>query len=674
MPNNLRINTYPDQEHRLQQLLQTQADIQAEIASIVPSSAPATSYQHHRSPFGKHHYGRSINGPRNGVSSSGATMARQHSDRVAAPSMRSRTLSQRSAPAPSMARTNSRGASSARSGNVPFLNALALPQPFQPDPREDQDQNLAMNTWMNDNDDSYTRSHQLPPLRQSTSPRFELEQVPELGVGENPLQYLSRTIGTPTVAISPPFSTPPSTMSNIHLSNNSFNMPTPTTPTTDSLTDATTFPSNMSRRNSLCNERMLESLQMMHVNSNTSYSTDVNSDQFIYDQVNSSFPSPPTRRSSSEEQSQLLVGTGGVSHDSHFSHSFPSADGFPSVGYGEKMEKSQSSESSSSNASSASSRNKERLHMSVNDVRPLRPKGESAENILSRANSSKSMTRLESKDGSQDNKIAISKPSYQRPKHDRVHCKSCENHPDGFRGEHELRRHQDREHKTMVKKWVCIEPTGAGHPKPETPLSKCKACRTQKKYGAYYNAAAHLRRTHFRPKARGRGKNSKVDDLDKRGGKGGGDWPSMLELKNWMIEAEVPCDIYPSSTAPDDEAEAAEVSGNEQETSFDDPASLPTATNRQTDLYGISYLDDASPIINMSLANSNIYSAMPLDLTGADQGACQLDVSTMYGNADFQFSPTTTYSNDAAMTGFDFPSVPMINQGFDDSILNGSYF
>jgi hypothetical protein len=124
--------------------------------------------------------------------------------------------------------------------------------------------------------------------------------------------------------------------------------------------------------------------------------------------------------------------------------------------------------------------------------------------------------------------------TYQRPKHDRVHCKQCHNHPEGFRGEHELRRHVDREHKGTITKWICVEPNdGLQHPKPIHPLSNCWACHRQKKqYMAYYNAAAHLRRAHFKPKTPSR----KNKDGENRGGKAGGDWPPMSELKYWMKE------------------------------------------------------------------------------------------------------------------------------------------
>ncbi|KAK4449516.1 transcriptional regulator STP4 [Podospora aff. communis PSN243] len=115
------------------------------------------------------------------------------------------------------------------------------------------------------------------------------------------------------------------------------------------------------------------------------------------------------------------------------------------------------------------------------------------------------------------------RPSYQRPPLRRVYCTKCQEYPEGFRGEHELRRHNDAKHAALVKRWVCAEPQdpGINSPPPVIPLSKCKACVTQKKYGAYYNAAAHLRRAHFNPN---------------RGGKASGDWPPMSILKDWMRE------------------------------------------------------------------------------------------------------------------------------------------
>lgn len=122
------------------------------------------------------------------------------------------------------------------------------------------------------------------------------------------------------------------------------------------------------------------------------------------------------------------------------------------------------------------------------------------------------------------------RPTYQRPPLRRVYCAKCNEYPEGFRGEHELRRHNDAKHASLVKRWVCTEPQSfsPSSPQPIVPLAKCKACVTQKRYGAYYNAAAHLRRAHFNPH---------------RGGKASGDWPPMTILKDWMREVRQSVDI-----------------------------------------------------------------------------------------------------------------------------------
>ncbi|EGO53404.1 hypothetical protein NEUTE1DRAFT_92658 [Neurospora tetrasperma FGSC 2508] len=130
--------------------------------------------------------------------------------------------------------------------------------------------------------------------------------------------------------------------------------------------------------------------------------------------------------------------------------------------------------------------------------------------------------------------------SYQRPPLRRVYCTKCNEYPEGFRGEHELRRHNDSKHAALVKRWVCTEPHEPGSPLPVVPLAKCKACVTQKRYGAYYNAAAHLRRAHFNPH---------------RGGKASGDWPPMAILKDWMREVRQSIDIQDQDDASSGEDE-----------------------------------------------------------------------------------------------------------------------
>jgi hypothetical protein len=556
-----------------------------------------------------------------------------------------------------------------------------MPPLLHSEPRRD---NPAVMAWASQEGpfSTQTLSHQPIQIQRSMSQlqrKPDLEQVVEsdlTDVGEDPSDYIFRTIGTPTVSVSPSLPIPSTNMLNTYQY-----IPAPSTPTSDSLTTATTLTSNMSRQNSL-NEYMLESMHLMKCSSNTSYSQDISHDQTIYDQVPPFPSSRHSRRSSNEEQTQLLIGAGGVSHESQFSHSLQ----FPSSGLSsEKMEKSQSNESTSSLSSTSSSRNVQRLQAQINlaNARPLMPKGGSEDTIMSRENSSQSMNRLESKDGSSDKVAISSKPTYTRPKHDRVYCKQCDSHQEGFRGEHELRRHQDREHKPLVKKWVCIAPTdgSSSHPEPVLPLTRCKACHQQrKKYGAYYNAAAHLRRAHFKPKSKSaRTKsNSKVEDGEKRGGKGGGDWPPMSELKYWMKEVEE--QVTDCTLADDEQLEAADASDDDTlDNSFDESmySQQPTSTMSGSGNFENNYTD-ASPMLHIYPQavniNSNMYGMqnMPLDLTGASQQSPCMDQS-MYTpssqNSFSNFSPHHIFQNDATMAFYDASPSSLLPQNFEDQVL-----
>lgn len=128
--------------------------------------------------------------------------------------------------------------------------------------------------------------------------------------------------------------------------------------------------------------------------------------------------------------------------------------------------------------------------------------------------------------------VSTSKSSYIRPPHPRVYCDKCNAHPDGFRGDHELRRHTDREH-APTKKMYIIKDISKG----KTLLAKCKACQSGKRYGVDYNAAAHLRRQHFKPKVRnGKNKQKVSSAIDQT-------VPEMAELRKWMEEIEVRVEV-----------------------------------------------------------------------------------------------------------------------------------
>lgn len=113
-----------------------------------------------------------------------------------------------------------------------------------------------------------------------------------------------------------------------------------------------------------------------------------------------------------------------------------------------------------------------------------------------------------------------------RLSHERTFRNTCNLKPEGLGGPHKLRRHVENTHVTNRKMWICKDIS----PDQEF-LSKCKACRERKAYGAYYNAAAHLRRTHFNPREKGK----KADNFPKAR-----DYPPIDVLKLWMEEIDVP--------------------------------------------------------------------------------------------------------------------------------------
>jgi hypothetical protein len=189
---------------------------------------------------------------------------------------------------------------------------------------------------------------------------------------------------------------------------------------------------------------------------------------------------------------------------------------------------SQESIDSSSSSDSSQSRHLRRVQeQNVQSKRPLAPKSQSQNTVL--AMPTAKIVEIVAEDGTRQKKAQISRFSRQPKETTKVSCFICNDHKEGFHGEHELRRHIDRTHKGFRKVFICkdISPDG-------TFLANCKHCRNMKTYGANYNAAAHLRRVHFNPCETPKGGRGKVSQ--NRGGIGGGDQPPMDVLRNWMYE------------------------------------------------------------------------------------------------------------------------------------------
>jgi hypothetical protein len=454
------------------------------------------------------------------------------------------------------------------------------------------------------------------PVRSLSQRKSELEQVDEIDSGVHPTEYFARFSNAPmySASLSPidiqtvgPWRSP-SHRGSISSRRPSFGIAPPTTPSSATLTTGTTFASEMSRQSSFGDDAIVGSLEMMNVHSNTSIFTDGNST----DERSYQSSIPYHKHLSSEEQSQVLVGIGGAGDDSQYPHTLqdlgaPVAQ-FPSLqSFMGDMKRSPSNESNSSSMSATSRATTQLKRQIQNQLasRPLaaKPTAGGDEVDMSREGSH-AMVSMKSKDGSENRAVqAITKAPYQRPKHDRVVCALCPDYLEGFRGQHELGRHYDRCHKEEVRKWVCVDPADSvinPHYRPLNPLSKCKACSAQKKYGAYYNAAAHLRRAHFRPKQRGRGKAAKVEEKsEKRGGKGGGYWPPMNELKRWMKE------VFENVT----ESQQQDEEEDEEDVEDDDCSGSYENDDNYTRLHDISNISSTNPDFN----NAYLYDTPMLD-------------------------------------------------------------
>lgn len=475
------------------------------------------------------------------------------------------------------------------SSEISTTGFFSIPENMPPPSHKDSQQNfsnlknLNCPEMENFKNYSFTEQKTSAPLFKSDESKV-LDQV--IGM-EELVDYINRQNDRPSSPTAMIMISPLTTQFNHAL----YSLPASSLSVTGSCTPATSMTSmtSMSRQSSVCGG-LPERDDISQFNSMVPLSITESQPgrEQIWGSFQNSYPSPI-------DDNFLQVGPCKMSTSPQIS----STQGCTSVG---TMEKSPSKQSSSS--SSPSNRSFRRLQEQNNLAvsRPIVPKG-----VYKNTKSpTKTLPLSQSKKSCAKN--TPSKPNYQRPKHRRVHCRFCNSHPEGFRGEHELRRHHDREHNTIVLRYICVEPDdGLDHPQPVFPLSQCKACSQQmKKYNAYYNAAAHLRRAHFNPKSKTRSKNN-LDD-SKRGGKGGGDWPSMKELKYWMKELE---ESHESALANVTNTDAGGITVNENCKTLGDLPQynefpiLQATSDKALNLLSLVPCDSTSSFINTNMPDIN---------------------------------------------------------------------
>ena len=521
---------------------------------------------------------------------------------------------------------------------------------------------LTIKNWQTSNDE-YFNNYTLtspPKLVRTNSGQKHLPCASRVTV-YNPEEYVRQT-EMDTGSKCPPLTMSQDRKSSLAMNHISVspNLPSPlinhcqsplysSTPTSAGLTDATTLSHGMSRQSSMGGS-ICGGMKMMKLQSQTSDRSDFSPRAYeeqstlpstipfdTYNECNINVPQ--------HVHSRLGDCTHCVVQGPHIPTRLFVSDSITqplkpsSIGDETKMERAKSADINTLSASRIRRRQEQLAH----SERRIAPKLSEEAAVLSRVTpTDHSMVRVKSADGKLTEKYQIPKTAYTRPPRAKVRCMRCNEHPEGFRGEHELRRHTDRSHTSVRKVWVCVD----GSPD-KTMLSRCKACRARKLYGAYYNAAAHLRRVHFNPKEKGR----KVRGASERAGKGGGDWPPMEELKrDWIreVEEKVPIDFIDDD---DFEEEPIEPTGNIN--GINNELSSPPVSTTPVDAYHLT----------------TIPACMPAPSYASSLGGDVPRHSQVGLVGELPLTPITDATFDGVFE-FDMqPSSDPLQNGFDESLL-----
>lgn len=496
-------------------------------------------------------------------------------------------------------------------------------------------QTLPLNRWQTDDVEPFSSLG-----RPSKLQRTGLAPQPSVIIYENPDDYcsISETAeprlspSGPSKQYSPRNSYRHSSSPRQALALGSSFSQSPTTQMTGELTNAPTFTSvSMSRHSSHGGSSLCGGFDMMKLHSQTSFDGSSSPSSSVSFMSNT-FILPPTIENSSSA----------------------------------KITK--AAEPSASNHYRVSRRSLTEVNQST---RPIAPKVKRGAPLPTGASSAgHDLVRIESDEGTSKVAVPIPKAPYVRPSHDKVKCTQCNEHPNGFRGDHELRRHTERKHTAIRKFWTCKDISSD-----KKFLASCKACANNRGYNAYYNATAHLRRAHFNPKMKGR--KGKIEPEDRRGGKGGGKEPSMEVLKEWLEyhEERVPANTQSSGDELEDSVDGeipyellgvsnfheSSIFADQQHSSISSESPLPNFTNQNV----LPFVNGAThPPSSSFVAISPPYSDDCLQLTApvanhSDLFDLSLDTSinepSMTDSADFLSPSDILMSSSYLFDGFNNP-------------------
>ncbi|KAM0335097.1 hypothetical protein ACHAQA_000132 [Verticillium albo-atrum] len=567
------------------------------------------------------------------------------------PVKRLRVMSQQFTPSPSMSTGMSRSGSNQSAKNVPFVAAGPI-APLQ----TSNTSNAAMDRFCQSRDDPSnahvfaTSLQRAPSIQRRSNLQSVEEHSPLVDVGIDPMTYLE-SYGADAFSSSNLIPPQPQNFPsfNTHRGSNSSLMMSACPSMTSGPSAAESIP--LTRDSSSFDNSLTGAFDMARLDSMQSQQTDYSVEQDFFSS---------SQDASCNKNSNMVSYLGGSLTDpssEDYSTSAPT-DQFLSQ---ESVSMERSNSATSSQSSVERRAREARLRHNMNAARPLAAKPEAV------VKSSPSHTPKK------DGKVAMAKTgSYTRPKHDKVFCDMCNDNPDGFRGEHELKRHNEAKHAGLVKKFICRDPALLGihsNVKALHPLSKCKQCIAKKQYGAYYNAAAHLRRTHFKPKV-ARGKKTRAEDDEKRGGKGGGDWPSMNELKSWFEEVQVRIgDNNDATEENEEENEVADTNiapmdmtfagiGDNQDMDFSGYGMMPelpldTTTSAEQSVFmsATAPLSSASTTFEFSPYNSQ----SPMNMMASEAAFSSISSPHAIAQGNYENSMTHGFADDFAPFPFDLP-------------------